>query len=95
MSLPACCAIAALALLGLAGGWLILFSGGFHKQLGRYTGETIFVSGLPALLMAALMFSLAFVGALVLVRVRSTSILAQTLVCAAVLGPPVCFVLAG
>lgn len=93
LSLPALFSVAALVLLGMAGGWLILLFGGFHHRLHRYTGDTVFVTGAPALLMAALMFSLAVLGALVLVRARGAGLFAQVLACSAVLLPPALFFL--
>jgi hypothetical protein len=92
VSRPAFYAIAALALLGLLGGWLILLSGGFHHQLHRYTKETVFVTGLPALLMAAMMFGLSVLGMLALVRTRGASLFWQVSACGAVLLPPAIFI---
>ena len=91
ISRPALYSVAALVLLGLLGGWLILLSGGFYHRIHRYTNETTFVAGLPGLLMAALMFGLAVLGALILVRARGARLLCQVLVCSAVLLPPVLF----
>lgn len=79
-------------LLGLCGGWLILFTGGFHHQLHRYTAETRFVSGLPALLMAAILFGLAALGALALAREHGARLFGQALACCAVLLPPALFI---
>lgn len=92
ISRPALYSVAALGFLGLLGGWLTLLSGGFHHQVHRHTSETTFVTGLPALLMAALMFGLAALGALVLVRARNASFFCQVLVCGAVLVPPGLFI---
>ena len=85
-------AIAALALLGMLGGWLILLSGGFHHQIHRYTKETVLVTGAPALLMAAIMFGLSVLGVLALVRARGASLFWQISACGAVLLPPALFV---
>ncbi|HEX8882940.1 MAG TPA: hypothetical protein VF797_00435 [Noviherbaspirillum sp.] len=94
LSLPARCSIAALALLGISGGWLILLSGGFQHQLHRYSRETISVTGAPAWLMAAIMFALGAVGALALLRALHASLFWQVIACAAILLPPVLFLLA-
>lgn len=91
LSLPALLSVAALVLLGIAGGWLILLFGGFHHRIHRYTADTVFVSGPPALLMAALMFSLAVLGALVVARARGAGVGVQVLACSAVLLPPALF----
>ena len=61
LSLPARIAIAALALLGLIGGWMIVITGGFHHGY-RYSKETIFINGGLALVMAAIMFLMATVA---------------------------------
>ena len=60
-------AVGALAVLGLAGGWLILLGGGFHHGQ-RYSRETTFVDGAPAMLMAALCFALAATAVAAFVR---------------------------
>jgi TRAP-type C4-dicarboxylate transport system permease small subunit len=94
LSLPARCAIAALALLGISGGWLILLSGGFQHQLHRYSRETISVTGAPAWLMAAIMFALGALGALALLRALHARLLWQVAASAAIVVPPVLFLLA-
>jgi hypothetical protein len=93
LSLPARCSIAALALLGMSGGWLILLSGGFQHQLHRYSRETISVTGAPAWLMAFIMFALGALGALALLRALHASLLWQVAACAAIVVPPVLFLL--
>lgn len=85
-------AIAALALLGILGGWLILLSGGFHHRIHRYTSDTVLVTGAPALLMAAVMFGLCVLGMLALLRACGASLVWQVLACGAVLLPPVLFI---
>lgn len=94
LSLAARCAIAALALLGMSGGWLILLSGGFHHQTHRYGREAIAVTGSPAWLMSGILFSLGILGALALLRTRGVSLSWQVVACAAIVVPPVLFLLA-
>lgn len=94
LSLPALCSILALALLGMAGGWLILLSGGFQHQLHRYARETLSVTGAPAWLMAAILFVLGVLGALSLLRALHASLFWQVAVCTAIVVPPAWFVLA-
>jgi TRAP-type C4-dicarboxylate transport system permease small subunit len=94
LSLPARCSIAALALLGMSGGWLILLSGGFQHQLHRYSRETISVTGAPAWLIAAIMFALGALGALALLRALHARLLWQVAASAAIVVPPVLFLLA-
>lgn len=94
LSLPARCAIAALALLGMLGGWLILLSGGFQHRVHRYARETISVTGAPAWLMSGIMFALGVLGALALLRALHFSRFWQVLACVAIVTPPVLFLLA-
>lgn len=94
LSLPARCAIAVLALLGMSGGWLILLSGGFQHRVHRYARETISVTGAPAWLMAGIMFALGVLGILSLLRAFGVSLFWQVLTCAAIVVPPVLFFLA-
>lgn len=63
----ACFAVCAFGALSLFGGWLVIYLGGFHSAIGKYTTSTIFVDGAPALFMALLQFlaaGLAFTWAL-------------------------------
>lgn len=87
-------AIAALALLGLAGGWLILLSGGFHHQVSRRSSASVWVDGGMALFMAAIFLSLAAIALAVLLHRRAAR---RMLVAglALVLLPPLVFVLSG
>jgi hypothetical protein len=87
-------AITALALLGMLGAWLILLSGGFHHRLHRYATETVLVTGAPALLMAAVLFGLAVLGMLALVRACGASLFWQVFACGVVLLPPAIFMVA-
>ncbi|MFS0757728.1 hypothetical protein ABC383_23995 [Noviherbaspirillum sp. 1P10PC] len=93
LSLPARCAIAALAVLGMSGGWLILLSGGFQHQVHRYGRATTSVTGTPAWLMAGILFTLGVLGALSLLRALGVSLVWQILACAAIVVPPVLFFL--
>lgn len=94
LSLPARCAIAALALLGMSGGWLILLSGGFQHQAHRYGRVTVSVTGTPAWLMSGILFALGVLGALSLLRALGVSLVWQVLACTAIVAPPVLFFLA-
>ena len=53
--MPARFAIAALAILGHLGGWLILVSGGFSHST-KYSHQVTRVEGMPAWAMAAIFF---------------------------------------
>lgn len=48
--------VLAFGALSLVGGWLIVCGHGFHHAIGRYSTHAVFVSGLPAVLMAILQF---------------------------------------
>lgn len=92
-SLASQCATAALALLGLVGGWLIVLTGGFHHAPNRYRPDTIFVDGAPALMMAAIFFAMAAIGMAALLRARQCRARWYALACGAVLVPPLLYVL--
>ena len=87
LSLPARIAIAALALLGLIGGWYILLAGGFHHG-AQYSTETTFVSGPAAWLMAALFFAMGTIALAALLQAVRARMLWYFLACGAALGPP-------
>jgi hypothetical protein len=53
-SLAAIVAVAAFGLLSSLGAWLIVYLGGFHHAPNRFSPETVFVDGLPAIVMAVL-----------------------------------------
>lgn len=72
LSLPARIAIAALAVLGEVGGWLILVNQGFH-QGRKHSKETIFIDGPSALLMAALFLIMAAVAVAALLQAQRES----------------------
>lgn len=84
-------AVAALAVLGLIGGWLILLSDGFHHAPHRYTNQTIFVSGPPATVMAAILFALSAVAVAALVQAFGSARTWYVLGCGCVLIPPLLF----
>jgi hypothetical protein len=86
-------AVTALGALGYLGGWLILYLGGFHHAPHRYSRETIFVSGPLAMVMALIFFALALVGAVALVQARGGGQRACGLAIAAVVLPPLAFLL--
>lgn len=65
-------AVAALILLGLIGGSMIVADAGFTTSSKRAT-SSIFVSGTPAYLVAAIMFSMSVLGMLALMRERRLS----------------------
>jgi hypothetical protein len=92
-SLAVTASIAALTLLGLIGGWLILLGDGFHHQLTRFSPEAVFVSGAPALVMAAICFLLAATGVASLVQNGQGSRVWYASGLAAVLLPPLLFAL--
>jgi hypothetical protein len=93
LSRPAQIAVAALGALGYLGGWLILYLGGFHHAPHRYSRETTFVDGAPATMMALIFFALAMVGAVALVQARGGGRRAYGLACAAVVLPPLAFLM--
>lgn len=93
LSRPAQIAVAALGALGYLGGWLILYLGGFHHAPHRYSRETTFVDGAPATMMALIFFALAMVGAGALVQARGGGRRAYGLACAAVVLPPLAFLM--
>ncbi len=85
--------VAALGALGYLGGWLILYLGGFHHAPHRYSRETTFVAGPGAVVMALICFALALVGAAALVQARGGGRRAHALAAAAVVLPPLAFLL--
>jgi arginine exporter protein ArgO len=90
-STAAAIAIGALSACGYVGGWLILLLGGFHHAPYRYTRETTFVAGAPAMAMAAVFFALAGIGVVALLQARRAKTQWQVIACGAVLLPPVYF----
>jgi len=56
--------------LSLTGAWLILYGGGFHHGIGRFTRTFVFVDGAPALFMAALQLACAALAFTALLRDR-------------------------
>ena len=91
LSTGALIAIAALCILGLLGGWLILLYGGFHHQLSRFSKETTFVVGVPALFMAAISFTLSVVALAALLQAMNSSRSWYFLLCGGVVVPPLVF----
>ncbi len=72
-------AIAVLVALGTIGGSMIIALGGFNTSSKRIA-SVIFVSGIPAYFLATIMFSLAVVGMVALLRAWSVSVLKMILV---------------
>lgn len=95
LSKPGAIAIVALAACGYVGGWLVLLVGGFHHASSRYSAQTSFVSGAPAMAVAAVFFALAAVGVIALFKMRGMAWKWQFIGSCAVLLPPLCFTFAG
>lgn len=93
LSRAAAASVAVLGALGYLGGWLILLSGGFHHAHDRYTRQTTFVSGAPALFMAALSFTLAAIGMAALLQLRKSTLPGHLAGCCAVLLPPLLYLM--
>lgn len=87
-------AVACLAILGSAGGWLIVSLSGFHHKPYRSSAETIFVDGPPAVVMAAIMFTLSAVAVAALLQAWRWPRWSAAVACGAVLLAPVIYVLA-
>ena len=88
-------AVAALCLLGIIGGWLILVVGGFTHAPHRYSKEATFVDGPAAAVMAIIFFALAVIGVVVLLRARKCRARWYVLTLGIVLVPPLLFVIVG
>ena len=88
-------AIGALSACGYVGGWLILLLGGFHHASHRYAKETTFVTGVPAMVLAAVLFAMAAIGITALFQARRVKLQWQFVVCVAVLLPPLYFAVFG
>jgi len=73
--------VAAIVLLGLVGGSLIVAQSGFGTS-PRRGGPSTFVPAPQAYLLAAVMYSMSFIGTLALLRNRSASPLTLSLVVA-------------
>ena len=86
-------AVGALCALGLLGGWLILLSGGFHHMSSRYSRDTTFVGGMPAIFMAAVFFTLSAVALAALLQAFNCSRPGWFFLCGIVLVPPLLFCL--
>ena len=86
-------AVAALCAFGLLGGWLILLSGGFHHMPSRFSRETTFVGGAPALFMAAIFFTLAFIALAALLQAINSSRYWYFLLGGILMVPPLLFCL--
>ena len=95
LSTAAMACVIAMAILGMAGGWLILLGGGFHHQLAKYSSKTLFVSGFPALLMAAFQFMLAGVAITAIMKELHCSMATIAIILAVVFAPAIIFATAG
>ena len=91
LSKGALVAVAALCLLGLIGGWLILLSGGFHHMTTRYSKESVFVDGAPALLMATISFMMSVIAVAAFLQAINSSRFWYYLLCGMVIIPPLLF----
>lgn len=90
LTFPARIAIAALAVLGLVGGWMVVLGGGFHHGQ-MHSRETTFVDGPAAFLMAAIQFLMAAIAVAALLRAAGVRRPWVLLACGAVLLPPLVF----
>ncbi len=86
-SLPAIIATAAFAILSLLGAWLILLNHGFSHAPYRTSRDFTFVSGAPALLMAALQLLAATLALAWLLRLKLGNGLAMAVAIALAFGP--------
>jgi hypothetical protein len=93
LSVGARVAVAALALLGCIGGWLVVLTGGFHHRPYRRADYTIFVDG-PALAMAAILFAMATLAVLVLMQHFRATVVVRLFGVCAMLAPPAVYLLA-
>ncbi len=94
-STAAAIAIGALGACGYVGGWLVLLLGGFHHAPNRHTKETVFVAGVPAMVVAVLFFALAAIGITALLQLRRAKLRWHFFACGVVLLPPLYFAVSG
>lgn len=94
LSVGARVAVAALALPGSIGGWLVVAGGGFHHRPYRRADCTIFVDGPAAFAMAVIFFVMATLAVLVLLQHFRAAVVVRLIGVSAMLVPPMVYVLA-
>ena len=92
-TIPAVIAVATFGALSLLGAWIVVCGRGFHHAPGRYSSQTIFVEGTPAVLMACLQLLAAALAFTWILRRRLPSISSACLAFAAVFLPPLVYTL--
>lgn len=88
LSLGGKVSVLALAVFALAGGWMIVLSGGFSTETYRRSGVYTFVNGESAALMATIEFMMAAIGVAALLKSSGFSRTTVWLGVASVLVPP-------
>jgi hypothetical protein len=92
-TVPALIAVAAFGALSLLGGWIVVCGGGFNHAPAKYSSQTLFVSGMPAVLMALLQLLAAALAFTWILRRRFSSLLALCLAFGGVFAPPLVYIL--
>lgn len=94
LSLGGKVSVLALTILALAGGWMIVLSGGFSTETYRRSGVYTFVDGEGAVVMAIIEFLMAAIGVAALLKSSGFSRTTVWLGAASVLVPPMAIALA-